>query len=431
MSAADTAIGLAGFAVLLARGPQSGWARAALGAGALLLAAGVAGFLVLQRRGRLAAFFGEHGLVRRLAGAQLGERLASASRDVDGRLAELHAERPGDFRTALVLHLAGHVRRCPPARDLPVLAPRPLRPRDPRVRVRGGGGTRSLLLLRPGAPRRPGGLAHARHVASGASTPPAGCSSPWCCALEQVLWAAVGFLAVPFLLRARRGRRRLRRRPGRGTYARRQPRSRAADGRRTGMLSRSGFFRRILASPAAREFLLNSLAVGEADSALDLDRVAEHVPDPVLAAQDLSPLRRGAEARAAVPPASRGAGLSLHAAPRRSSTTSATSSATAWARPGRASTIRRPSTTHDLILFFCGSKAGEERACAGDGGADPRPRRRPGDGEAAAHHPRRRDAPRLLRDRGAPAARRRAASGPSCCARCAPRAAPRRAPTAP
>jgi hypothetical protein len=48
------------------------------------------------------------------------------------------------------------------------------------------------------------------------------------------------------------------------------------------VLSRSAFFRRILGTPAAREFLLNSLAVGEADSALDLDRVAEHVTDPLL-----------------------------------------------------------------------------------------------------------------------------------------------------
>src|ERR1044072_8308177 len=42
------------------------------------------------------------------------------------------------------------------------------------------------------------------------------------------------------------------------------------------------FFQQILAVLPARELLMNSLAVGEADSAKDLDRVSEHVTDPVL-----------------------------------------------------------------------------------------------------------------------------------------------------
>lgn len=49
------------------------------------------------------------------------------------------------------------------------------------------------------------------------------------------------------------------------------------------MLSRRAFFTRLLGHPEARSLLLNSLAVGDADSARDLDRVAALVPDPTLA----------------------------------------------------------------------------------------------------------------------------------------------------
>src|SRR5262249_20686883 len=83
---------------------------------------------------------------------------------------------------------------------------------------------------------------------------------------------------------ARRGRR-----PGAACDRRVRGRAccpRAGERARRGtrsVLSRSGFFRRILESPSAREFMLNSLAVGEAESAVELARVAEHVPDRVLA----------------------------------------------------------------------------------------------------------------------------------------------------
>ena len=76
-------------------------------AGALLLTFGVLGFLALQRGGRLASRVFERGAISRLAGAGLSERLLAATREIDGRLAALHAQRPGDFRAALLLHGAG------------------------------------------------------------------------------------------------------------------------------------------------------------------------------------------------------------------------------------------------------------------------------------------------------------------------------------
>ena len=107
MSLADTLIGLAGFGVLVVAAPLSPLARAAVAVGALLFGSGVAIFFELQRRGRLASFFGERRLVRALLGRHLADRIAAGSREVDGRLAAFHRERAGDLRAAFGLHLAG------------------------------------------------------------------------------------------------------------------------------------------------------------------------------------------------------------------------------------------------------------------------------------------------------------------------------------
>ena len=129
------------------------------------------------------------------------------------------------------------------------------------------------------------------------------------------------------------------------------------------MLSRSGFFRRILASPAAREFLLNSLAVGEADSALDLDRVAEHVSDPVLS-------RRIYRHFAEEQKHARLFRQHLEAQGFRCTPLPPELDYERYAqRYGMGTPKARlddPTAfgDDDLILFFCGSKAGEERACA-------------------------------------------------------------------
>jgi len=202
MSIADTAIGLLGFGALVAWGPGDAWARGALAAGALLLAAGVAGFLVLQRRGRLAAFFGEHGFVRRLAGAELAERVAAASREVDGRLASLHAERPWDFRLAVGLHLAGtavgalqlaiFLSWLGVAYDLATLG---------AVFAMGV----ALDLFSFFVPARLGAQEAARMLAMGVGglDPSRGLLFSLVLRLEQILWAGIGLLAVPVLLRAR------------------------------------------------------------------------------------------------------------------------------------------------------------------------------------------------------------------------------------
>jgi hypothetical protein len=107
LAVADTAIGLAGCAALGLSGSLGGASRAAVAAGGALLAAGVAGFLALQRRGRLASLIGDGRLPRRLLGPARAERLAQGAREIDGRLASLHAERPRDFLASVGLHALG------------------------------------------------------------------------------------------------------------------------------------------------------------------------------------------------------------------------------------------------------------------------------------------------------------------------------------
>jgi ferritin-like protein len=51
------------------------------------------------------------------------------------------------------------------------------------------------------------------------------------------------------------------------------------------MLSKRSVFRDLRARPQAYHFFLNALAVGEADSARDLGRVAEHIADPRIRAK--------------------------------------------------------------------------------------------------------------------------------------------------
>jgi hypothetical protein len=129
------------------------------------------------------------------------------------------------------------------------------------------------------------------------------------------------------------------------------------------LLSRSGFFRRILDTPATREFFLNSLAVGEADSALDLDRVAEHVVDPLLS-------RRIYRHYAEENKHARLFRQHLEAQGFRTTPLPPELDYERYAQRYGMGTPKarlddpRPFDDSDLILFFCGSKAGEERACA-------------------------------------------------------------------
>jgi hypothetical protein len=128
------------------------------------------------------------------------------------------------------------------------------------------------------------------------------------------------------------------------------------------MLSRRAFFSRVLGHPEARRFLLNSLAVGEADSARDLDRAAALVPDPALArrvyrhyAEELRHarvLRRHLEAE----------GFAATPLPPELDYERLAQSF-AMGTPRVRLDDPRPFDDEDLILFFAGSTAGEERAC--------------------------------------------------------------------
>lgn len=129
------------------------------------------------------------------------------------------------------------------------------------------------------------------------------------------------------------------------------------------MLTRRAFFRRLLADPKARELLMNTLAVGEADSAIDLDRVACHVRDRALSRriyQHYAEERRHARllgrrleelgfAIRPLPPE-----LDYESYAQRF----------AMGTPRSRLDDPTPFSPADLIVFLCGSKAAEERAIA-------------------------------------------------------------------
>ena len=128
------------------------------------------------------------------------------------------------------------------------------------------------------------------------------------------------------------------------------------------MLSRSAFFAQLLGNPQARYFLRNSLAVGEAESARDLDRVAALVPDATLSRRvcrhyaeerrHARVLRRQLEAEGFVTPLPPELDYERLA------------QLFAMGTPRERLDEARPFDDADLTLFFAGSKAGEERACS-------------------------------------------------------------------
>jgi len=122
------------------------------------------------------------------------------------------------------------------------------------------------------------------------------------------------------------------------------------------------FFSKLLADRDARELLMNSLAVGEADSAKGLDRVSQQVPDPLLSrkiyrhfAEENKHARRFGKHLAE---------LGCKARPLPSELDyEAFAQHYGMGTPTSRLDDPRPFDADDLILFFCGSKAGEERAC--------------------------------------------------------------------
>lgn len=103
----DMVLSLLGVAVMLALVPTSNETRVAIVAGVALFSAGGVGFLVVQRRGRLAALLGERRLLARVLGAQRAAHFARLAGEVDGRIARFHAERPRDLVASTLLHGLG------------------------------------------------------------------------------------------------------------------------------------------------------------------------------------------------------------------------------------------------------------------------------------------------------------------------------------
>ena len=129
------------------------------------------------------------------------------------------------------------------------------------------------------------------------------------------------------------------------------------------MLTRRSVFRRIVAHPEARELLMNSLAVGEADSALDLDRVAEHIADPVLSRRVYRHYAEENRHARLFRKRLEELGFRSHPLPPELDYERA-AQRFGMGTPKARLDDPTPFSADDLLLFFCGSKAGEERACA-------------------------------------------------------------------
>ncbi|CAG0980634.1 hypothetical protein MYXO_01834 [Myxococcaceae bacterium] len=129
------------------------------------------------------------------------------------------------------------------------------------------------------------------------------------------------------------------------------------------LLTRRSFFRRLLANREARELLLNSLAVGEGDSAKDLDRIAAHVPDPILARKIYRHFAEETKHARLFKRHLESMGFEVRPlAPELDYETLA--QGFEMGTPKARIDDPRPFDVGDLVTFFCGSKAGEERACA-------------------------------------------------------------------
>jgi len=129
------------------------------------------------------------------------------------------------------------------------------------------------------------------------------------------------------------------------------------------LLSRRSFFRQILGNPQARELLLNSLAVGEGDSATDLDRISAHVEDPLLARKIYRHFAEENKHARIFKQHLEAMGFSVKPLPPELDYETLVQRYRMGTPKSRIDDPR-PFDTDDLVTFFCGSKAGEERACA-------------------------------------------------------------------
>ncbi len=128
------------------------------------------------------------------------------------------------------------------------------------------------------------------------------------------------------------------------------------------MSFKSRFFHRILETPEARELLMNSLAVGEADSATDLDRIADHIPDEVLSRKVYRHFAEEKKHARLFQRHHESMGFFVRPLPPELDYERLVQKH-GMGTPKARVDDPRPFDAHDTILFFCGSKAGEERAC--------------------------------------------------------------------
>jgi rubrerythrin len=108
--------------------------------------------------------------------------------------------------------------------------------------------------------------------------------------------------------------------------------------------------------------LLNSLAVGEADSAKDLDRIADHVEDRVLSRKIYRHFAEENKHARLFKKHLESEGFTPKPLPPELDYET-TGQRFSMGTPKARIDDPRPFDTDDLIIFFCGSKAGEERAC--------------------------------------------------------------------
>lgn len=118
-----------------------------------------------------------------------------------------------------------------------------------------------------------------------------------------------------------------------------------------------------MATPAARELLLNSLAVGEAESAVDLDRVAEHVGDPILSRKIYRHFTEEKKHARLFARHLESLGFSVKPLPLELDYEHLVQRFE-MGTPKTRLDDPTPFSETDLIRFFVGCKAGEERACA-------------------------------------------------------------------
>lgn len=104
---ADLSATIGGVVLLLWLAPLPRGAQVGIVAAASLLSAGIVGFLIAQRSGKLATWLGQHPIVARLVGADRGNRIARGASQIDQRLAHFHAEHPAAVLMSAVLHIAG------------------------------------------------------------------------------------------------------------------------------------------------------------------------------------------------------------------------------------------------------------------------------------------------------------------------------------